>query len=243
MTSPPPYWSSRIMKIPARKSLTRLWAPNPRATPATPADVSSGPSGMPRSAMTVSTASVATVKVTMLRSSDPTVSTRWRWRSVASPAALAITRPVRLDSARRRADLDVMVVTTRSMSRRSTQTATTASTTVTSTRTPSVSSQLRASSRNAATVLVDRPDRRAGVRSVTGIALLGGQGPRDRVAVLADEAAQGRMGVGARVQPRLGRVVQPTVGERAGVEAVDDRLDEGVRPAGLHRVEHRVVAP
>ena len=47
MTSPTPYWSSRIMKIPDRKSLTRLWAPKARATPPTLAEASSGPSGMP----------------------------------------------------------------------------------------------------------------------------------------------------------------------------------------------------
>ena len=43
MTSPTPYWSSMIMKTPERKSLTRLCAPKPSATPATPADASSGP--------------------------------------------------------------------------------------------------------------------------------------------------------------------------------------------------------
>ncbi len=32
-----PYWSSTRMKIPARKSFTRLWAPKPTATPARPA--------------------------------------------------------------------------------------------------------------------------------------------------------------------------------------------------------------
>ena len=35
--SPTPYWSSRIMKTPERKSVTRLRAPKPIATPATPA--------------------------------------------------------------------------------------------------------------------------------------------------------------------------------------------------------------
>ena len=37
MTSPTPYWSSRIMKTPVRKSLIRLWAPKPTAMPTTPA--------------------------------------------------------------------------------------------------------------------------------------------------------------------------------------------------------------
>ena len=109
MTSPTPYWSSRIMKTPERKSLTRLCAPKPIATPATPAEASRGPSGMPTSAMIVSTASVATTKVTMLRSSDPIVSTRCWLRSLASPVADASTRPARPDCANRRADFDVIV--------------------------------------------------------------------------------------------------------------------------------------
>src|ERR1035441_9509282 len=36
-TSPTPYWSSSIMKMPARKSWTTFCAPNPIATPSTPA--------------------------------------------------------------------------------------------------------------------------------------------------------------------------------------------------------------
>ena len=42
MTSPTPYWSSSSMKIPARKSCTRFCAPNPMATPRTPALASTG---------------------------------------------------------------------------------------------------------------------------------------------------------------------------------------------------------
>ena len=42
IVSPTPYWSSRIMKTPDRKSVTRLRAPKPSATPATPAEASSG---------------------------------------------------------------------------------------------------------------------------------------------------------------------------------------------------------
>ena len=53
MTSPTPYWSSRIMKMPERKSLTRLWAPKPSATPPTPAEASSGAEGMPTVVMIV----------------------------------------------------------------------------------------------------------------------------------------------------------------------------------------------
>ena len=43
--SPTPYWSSKIMKMPDRKSLTRLWAPKPIATPTMPALAISGPTG------------------------------------------------------------------------------------------------------------------------------------------------------------------------------------------------------
>ena len=42
-TSPTPYWSSKIMKMPDRKSLTRLCAPKPMATPAMPALARIGP--------------------------------------------------------------------------------------------------------------------------------------------------------------------------------------------------------
>jgi len=49
MTSPTPYWSSMIMKMPAMTSLTRLCAPKASAIPPTPADASSGASGTPGS--------------------------------------------------------------------------------------------------------------------------------------------------------------------------------------------------
>ena len=42
-SSPTPYWSSKNKKMPERKSLTRLCAPNPRATPTSPALATSGP--------------------------------------------------------------------------------------------------------------------------------------------------------------------------------------------------------
>ena len=140
MTSPTPYWSSMIMNTPDRKSLTRLCAPKPSATPATPAEASNGPRGMPSSAMIVRMASVATVRVTTLRSSEPTVSTRWRWRSLSRPVALASTRPARPDSARRRAEREVIVATTRSMTRRRAHSAVMAMTMVSRMRAPSVSS-------------------------------------------------------------------------------------------------------
>src|SRR5918997_919397 len=50
MMSPTPNWSSTSMKMPARKSLTRLWAPKPIATPAMPAPAMRGPRFTPSSA-------------------------------------------------------------------------------------------------------------------------------------------------------------------------------------------------
>jgi hypothetical protein len=125
ITSPTPYWSSRIMKMPERKSLTRLWAPKPRATPPTPAEASTGPSGIPMIDMTVRTVTVATTNVTMLRRIEPIVRVRCRCRSWASPTAPARTRPARLGScASRWACRLVAVSTTRWMSRSSSQRAT-----------------------------------------------------------------------------------------------------------------------
>ena len=63
MRSPTPYWSSMSMKMPDRKSLTRLWAPKPRATPAMPAPAMSGPRATPSSPRIRMT---AIVQMTML---------------------------------------------------------------------------------------------------------------------------------------------------------------------------------
>ena len=49
MMSPTPYWSSTSMKMPERKSFTRLCAPKPRAMPTMPALATSGPRLMPSS--------------------------------------------------------------------------------------------------------------------------------------------------------------------------------------------------
>ena len=58
MMSPTPYWSSTSMKMPDRKSLTRLWAPKPMATPAMPAPAMSGPRFTPSSPRIIVTAIV-----------------------------------------------------------------------------------------------------------------------------------------------------------------------------------------
>jgi len=46
--SPTLYWFSRRMKIPLRTSLKRDWAPRPMPTPRTPAEASSGVTGIPK---------------------------------------------------------------------------------------------------------------------------------------------------------------------------------------------------
>src|SRR6478735_2717805 len=244
ITSPTPYWSSMIMNTPERKSLTRLCAPKPSATPATPADASSGASGMPSRAMIVSTARVTTTKVTMLRSSDPTVSTRWRWRSLSNPAALARTRPARPDSASRWADFEVIVTTTRLISRRSSQRLIAARTMVARIRSPTVASQTCVFSqvRLMPSRLRSGACRSAVADSVTRVPLLGGWRAHHRVAVLDDEAAQRGVGVGGGVEPGLGALQELAVGDGAGVEPADDGLDHGVRAALLDRVEQGVVA-
>ncbi len=63
ISSPTPYWSSKIMKIPARKSLTRLCAPKPRASPRIPALATIGAMSTPTSArtMVVTTARITPV--------------------------------------------------------------------------------------------------------------------------------------------------------------------------------------
>ena len=87
MASPTPYWSSRIMNIPFRKSFTTFCAPKPSATPTTPALAMSGPRSKPSSASTIDVATVNTVMEVTLRSTEPMVSVRWRRRSVSSGAA------------------------------------------------------------------------------------------------------------------------------------------------------------
>ena len=53
--SPTPYWSSRIRKMPDRKSFTSDWAPKPTATPTMPALASSGPIGSPTTSRIIRT--------------------------------------------------------------------------------------------------------------------------------------------------------------------------------------------
>jgi hypothetical protein len=73
MRSPTPYWSSTSMKMPERKSLTRLWAPKPRATPAMPAPAMSGPRATPSSPRIMMTAIVQMTVVAIERRTRPRV--------------------------------------------------------------------------------------------------------------------------------------------------------------------------
>ena len=83
--SPTPYWSSRVMKIPARKSRTRFCAPNASATPAIPAEASSGATSMPSSAR-ISTAAMLTTRNELIDlSNEPMAMVRWARRSADSP--------------------------------------------------------------------------------------------------------------------------------------------------------------
>ena len=60
-----PYWSSISMNSPDTQSLTRFWAPNPRAMPAMPAPAMSGARLMPSSPSTSSAAITQITTVTV----------------------------------------------------------------------------------------------------------------------------------------------------------------------------------
>ncbi|CAG6393232.1 hypothetical protein SCOCK_20263 [Actinacidiphila cocklensis] len=92
MTSPTPYWSSRIMKTPDRKSVTRLRAPKPIATPATPALASSGARSIFSTDRTVSAAVPRMRNDATLLSTEPIASLRCLRRSALTsspPSAVA----------------------------------------------------------------------------------------------------------------------------------------------------------
>ena len=93
MTSPTPYWSSTIMNSPERVSLTRLCAPKPMARPATPADASSGPRGIPNRSRIISSAVPMMMTLTVLLTIVAAVATRFSCRSLPYPVALASTPP------------------------------------------------------------------------------------------------------------------------------------------------------
>jgi hypothetical protein len=76
------------MKTPERKSVTRLRAPKPMATPATPALASSGARLMPSTDSAVSAAVLMTPKEATLRSTEPIACERCLRRSAFSSRPL-----------------------------------------------------------------------------------------------------------------------------------------------------------
>ncbi len=92
IVSPTPYWSSRIMNTPERKSVTRLRAPKPMATPATPALASSGARSIPSTDSTVSAAVPMTRNEATLRSTEPIAWERCLRRSAFSIRLLISAR-------------------------------------------------------------------------------------------------------------------------------------------------------
>ncbi len=103
--SPTPYWSSRIMNTPDRKSVTRFRAPKPIATPATPALASSGPRLMPRAPSTISPAVPRIRNEATERRTEPIASERCRRRSAltsspprAMPSTASAPRFIRVIS-------------------------------------------------------------------------------------------------------------------------------------------------
>ena len=85
-TSPMPYWSSKSMKRPDRKSETSDWAPKPSATPTMPAPAMSGPMLTSNSESTMTPAMAKIAKEATERSTWPRVSARCLRRSRATRA-------------------------------------------------------------------------------------------------------------------------------------------------------------
>src|SRR5690625_7919127 len=72
------------MKIPDRKSLTRVWAPKPSATPTIPAEARRGATETPNSAKTIKMTIVETKSAEVERNTDPRVRARWARRCAAA---------------------------------------------------------------------------------------------------------------------------------------------------------------
>src|SRR5579884_2046939 len=100
ITSPTPYWSSASMKMPLRKSRTRLCAPKPIATPTIPAPATIGPRATPSASSTLMSAIAHTTTATMLASSAPIVSARCARRTFGIGPVSSQDNP-----ARRRSEL------------------------------------------------------------------------------------------------------------------------------------------
>ena len=125
MMSPTPYWSSRSMKMPERKSLTSVWAPKPMAMPAMPAPAMSGPRLMPSSPRTIIAAIVQMTVDASDRRTIPRVWARAAARRECEPVSSSGTgarrRMLRIRSA---ASGAVMRSTRRRMARRTSRLAT-----------------------------------------------------------------------------------------------------------------------
>ena len=93
MTSPTPYWSSSSMKIPDRKSRTRLCAPKPMARPRTPALARTGARFRPRSPAMVTAAIPKMSTDAALRRIEPRALARCRRRSPPSMCAASALLP------------------------------------------------------------------------------------------------------------------------------------------------------
>ena len=83
-TSPTPYWSSASIEMPARKSFTSVCAPNPSATPTTPAEASRGPTSTCRIPRISTTTRAPTMNVAPEPSAEPIVLARCARRAAAS---------------------------------------------------------------------------------------------------------------------------------------------------------------
>src|SRR6266498_2108269 len=95
ITSPTPNWFSSRMKNPDRVSLTRLWAPKPSATPATPALARNGARGTSRVPRTRRTAIAQMTTTTAVDRAWARVVARWRfssWVRLGLPSSLRRNR-------------------------------------------------------------------------------------------------------------------------------------------------------
>ena len=86
--SPTPYWSSMIMQMPLKKSLTRLCAPKATAMPTTPAEAMAGITLMLIELSTVSTTTMMMSTSVIDLSTVPSVRARWAARFALMPSVV-----------------------------------------------------------------------------------------------------------------------------------------------------------
>ena len=95
ITSPTPYWSSMIMKIPERKSFTSDCAPKPTATPMMLAPMPIAARFTSSVSRTITSAVAQISAATMLRSTAPIVSARSARRMFGTGEVSSSDTPVR----------------------------------------------------------------------------------------------------------------------------------------------------